>query len=302
MYLRDENNRLVDSECSVDVFEGAPCIVIESSGGRSKTRGIDRRNPDYNKLLSLVFRRLANMDARITQVVLDSRRASRFPVHERIVQLDRPYPIDLSGVEIETFRKMLQNEVSQMYRDPEATGGGNAQKRLRICLQDMVDLDSLGVNIANETVRNEEVYAPGLTETERSYLVAARVGQGQFRRELVRRFAGVCPVTGIKQEQLLLASHIKPWKVCNNVERLDPMNGILLSALADRLFDKGLVSFSPGGDVLVSKYLSADDRDRCGLNSWRPLRVDDHSGAYLQYHRTVVFEKPSVTNTGTSLS
>ncbi len=166
----------------------------------------------------------------------------------------------------------------------------------------MIDLDSLGVNSANEPIQAEEIYAPSVTETERDYLVAARVGQGQFRRELVRRFAGVCPVTGIKQEQLLLASHIKPWQVCNNVERLDPMNGILLSALADRLFDKGLVSFSPDGVVLVSKYLSAEDREKCGVHSWHPLRVDDHSGAYLDYHRTIVFEKPSLANTGTSSS
>ena len=296
MYLRDENNQFIDSECSLDLFEGQPCIVIESSGGSSKPRGIERRNPDYNKLLSLIFRRLAEMNARITQVVLDSKRVSGIPVSDRIVRLDRPYPVNLRRVEIEPFRKMLQHEVSQMHREPDAKTSGNSQKRIRICLEEMIDLDSLAGNSAIETIQAEEIYAPGVTDTERDYLVAARVGQGKFRRELLARFAGACPITGIKQDQLLLASHIKPWKVCNNAERLDPMNGILLSALADRLFDKGLVSFTTTGDVLVSRYLTADDRDKCGVRTWRPLQLHDCSGPYLEYHRRAVFEKPTLSN------
>jgi hypothetical protein len=296
MYLRDENNLFIDSECSFDLFEGQPCIVIESSGGSSKPRGIERRNPDYNKLLSLIFRRLADTNTRITQVVLDSKRVSGIPVSDRIVRINRPYPVDLRTVEIESFRKMLQLEVSQMHRNPNAGTSGNSQKRIRICLQDSIDLNALEVSIANEASPIGEIYAPGVTVTERNYLMTARVGQGRFRQELLERFSGACPITGIQQDQLLLASHIKPWKVCNNAERLDSMNGILLSALADRLFDKGLVSFSTTGEVLVSRYLSLNDRERCGVHSWHPLKLPDRSDSYLEYHRRAVFDKPIRSN------
>jgi putative restriction endonuclease len=39
---------------------------------------------------------------------------------------------------------------------------------------------------------------------------------------------------------MLRASHIKPWSDCSNRERLDPLNGLLLVAHIDALFDNGL--------------------------------------------------------------
>ena len=182
--------------------------------------------------------------------------------------LATPYPIDLNSVDIEDYRKMLQREVAQMHRDPSAKQGGNAQKRIRICLNKSVDPDQLISNVEAITERAEEVFAPGLTETERSYLRSARIGQGQFRKDLISKHGSRCPVTGIEQDQLLVASHIKPWKVCTNVERLDLSNGILLSVLADRLFDKGLVTFSEDGVVIVSPRLSTRDRAKCGIEQW----------------------------------
>lgn len=289
MYLRDDNNKIVDSECSVDQFHGSPCIVVESSGGASPARGIKRRNPDYNKLLSLLFRRLATTHTRITRVVLDSNRVSELPVVERVVKIETPYPIDLNSVDIEGFRKMLQREVSQMHRDPEATHGGNAQKRIRICLEKSINVDLLIANEGGGAELAEEAFAPGLTDTERSYLRTARIGQGQFRKDLISKYGGACLVTGIRQDELLVASHIKPWKVCTNAERLDPHNGILLSALADQLFDKGLVSFSADGVVLVSPRLSASDRAKCGIEQWHQLQLDAQSKAYMEYHRAVEF-------------
>jgi len=42
-----------------------------------------------------------------------------------------------------------------------------------------------------------------------------------------------------------LASHIKPWSACTNEERLDTRNGLLLSALMDKLFDRYFITFEP---------------------------------------------------------
>lgn len=80
MYLRDDNNEIIDAECSFDLFVGAPCVVVESSGGANPARGVKRRNPDYNKLLGLLFYRLAKTGAKITRVVLDSSKVSGLPV------------------------------------------------------------------------------------------------------------------------------------------------------------------------------------------------------------------------------
>lgn len=290
MYLRDDNNEIINAECSFDVFEGSPCVVIESSGGASPNLGVKRRNPDYNKLLGLLFHRLAKTDAQITRVILDSSKVSALPVEARVANLATPYPIDLNSVDIEDFRKMLQREVAQMHRNPNANQGGNTQKRIRICLNKSVDPDQLISKVEGITEAAEEVFAPGLTETERSYLRSARIGQGQFRKDLISKYGSRCPVTGIEQDQLLVASHIKPWKVCTNVERLDSSNGILLSALADRLFDKGLVTFSEDGVVIVSPRMSTSDRAKCGIEQWTRLQLAGQSKLYMEYHRAVEFK------------
>lgn len=90
--------------------------------------------------------------------------------------------------------------------------------------------------------------------TEREALRTARVGQGKFRMGLLDRFQRCCPMTGIADPDMLLASHIIPWAHCrSDAERLDVENGLLLSALWDAAFDSRRVSFSPQGAALVAK-------------------------------------------------
>ena len=87
----------------------------------------------------------------------------------------------------------------------------------------------------------------GVSDTERDVLAKARIGQGKFRR-LVTEAWGLgesCALTGIAIPELLIASHIKPWRESNNEERLDPANGLLLATHIDKLFDQFLVSFQP---------------------------------------------------------
>jgi hypothetical protein len=49
--------------------------------------------------------------------------------------------------------------------------------------------------------------------------------------------------------------HIVPWSDCNDEQRLDVHNGLLLSALWDAAFDQGLVSFGDDGKPCVSPSL-----------------------------------------------
>jgi hypothetical protein len=290
MYLVDTHGYVVDAECSLDVFQGEPCLVVESSGGADPARGVVRRNPDYNKLLKLVFERLAINDVNITRIVLDSKKVAKVPLDDRVVRLEQSYPVNLAGIDIDVFRKTLQREVSLMHRDPAAKKGGNAQKRIRICFNRVISPELLILNGGGGLPADIDAYAPGLTETERKYLLNARVGQGQFRKDLFQLFGGVCPVTGISNCELLVASHIKPWKACSNSERLDTKNGLLLSAMMDRLFDKGLISFSESGTILVSPRLSEHDRRKCGIDESTSLVLPADSLHYMEYHRRMEFK------------
>ena len=73
-----------------------------------------------------------------------------------------------------------------------------------------------------------EIQQTGQVEsTTVEQLILARLGQGAFRKALIKERPH-CFVTGYADPQLLVASHIKPWAGSSNDERLDPKNGLLL--------------------------------------------------------------------------
>ena len=78
-----------------------------------------------------------------------------------------------------------------------------------------------------------------------------------------------CPMTGITEPELLRASHIVPWADCTDTQRLDVHNGLLLSALWDAAFDRGLVSSADDGAVLANPKLSETARKALDLATRR---------------------------------
>jgi hypothetical protein len=121
--------------------------------------------------------------------------------------------------------------------------------------------------------------------TERRGLVTSRVGQGWYRQEILRKWEGKCSITGCSITEILISSHIKGWSECNEDERLDVDNGILLSPNIDSLFDKHLISFEDNGSILISENLSSDDLEILGISKNIRLKVDDGMKKYLSHHR-----------------
>jgi hypothetical protein len=91
--------------------------------------------------------------------------------------------------------------------------------------------------------------------TERRGLALSRRGQGYFKKR-VAEFEPGCRITGLTEKTHLRASHIKPWNVCDDVDRLDGANGLLLSPHVDHLFDRGFISFKKDGAIIRSTSLS----------------------------------------------
>lgn len=127
-----------------------------------------------------------------------------------------------------------------------------------------------------------------LSKTERVQLQKARTGQGQFRTNVLT-IEQKCRITGIDNPELLVASHIKPWRSCRNSrERLDGFNGLMLTPHVDCLFDKGLISFMDSGELIVSSYLRTKDIEGLGLTKNFATYTgifQSHHWPYLSHHR-----------------
>ncbi|HYH94933.1 HNH endonuclease [Hyalangium sp.] len=148
------------------------------------------------------------------------------------------------------------------------------------------------VELLEVTVEERLKQDVSLGETERTQLLKARRGQGQFRERLCR-IEQRCRVTGVSNLALLVASHIKPWRACTTAqERLDGYNGLLLTPHVDLLFDRGLLSFGDEGRILLCPRLERDDLERLGLETRLQHSVGTflpEQRRYLRYHREHVF-------------
>lgn len=130
-----------------------------------------------------------------------------------------------------------------------------------------------------------------LTPEQKIALVRARRGQGEYRHR-VEQVEKACRVTGLFDRRHLRARHIRPWRDSDDEQKLDGHNGLLLSPHLDHLFERGFISFSDDGELLVSKHLNPAVFETWGL---RPQRnVGPFTPAqqnYLAYHREHVFER-----------
>ena len=126
--------------------------------------------------------------------------------------------------------------------------------------------------------------------TEIETLIKARQGQGRFRQKLLELYPN-CPLTGLDVRSLLIASHIKPWSKCNNEERLDPFNGLMLAPNIDALFDSGLITFDADGTIKISPKIDLENQKRLGISPDMKLKIEPESQKYFEYHRNHVFQK-----------
>ena len=101
-------------------------------------------------------------------------------------------------------------------------------------------------------------------QSVRSYGVADNVvlvnGRGpfqaRFRALLLRAYGGQCALCDSRLQNVLVASHLRPWALDAD-NRLNPSNGILLCLTHDALFEAGLIRITPDGEVSLSPTLTA---------------------------------------------
>lgn len=143
--------------------------------------------------------------------------------------------------------------------------------------------------IEKEQEQIEETIADKL---ERTQLYRARIGQGEYRKNLLA-LCPFCPITLVSDDRLLIASHIKPWVASNDIEKIDPLNGFMLTPTFDRLFDRGFLSFTNDKKTILSPFLSNMTYSKLGIsdNKLFPHLPINGREQYLEYHRSEILKK-----------
>jgi hypothetical protein len=176
---------------------------------------------------------------------------------------------------------------------------------------DEVFLELLSKNVTfaenNEVAEDiANIIHDDLSTSEKSILINARIGQGQFRKNVIDLWNNgeKCAVTFVNIKEILIASHIKAWRDCSSTsERLDGANGILLCSHIDKLFDNHLITFikkNRNFELKVSPKIDRSQLKSLQINEGDGLNLDDFDmdskvrfENYIEYHNKIFFEKLS---------
>ena len=120
----------------------------------------------------------------------------------------------------------------------------------------------------------------------------ARVNQGFFLELILDEYRTQCCISGLNVPEVLRASHIVGWAE-DEANRLNPANGLCLSASYDAAFDRHLISFDEDCRLIFSPVLA----EFCGNLAFqtqfkafegRPLAMPKRfrpDRAFLERHR-----------------
>ena len=126
--------------------------------------------------------------------------------------------------------------------------------------------------------------------------IKTRVNQNVFRQIVLSNYNIKCAIANIDIPELLIASHIIPWSM-NEKERLNPENGICLSPLYDKAFDKGLIGVNNNYEVVLSNNLKQNISKEYYSNFFQPIEKKKLNlphkylpkKEYLEWHMDNVF-------------
>ena len=195
-------------------------------------------------------------------------------------------PIDTNGDGLEMYLAKISNEMASILKKHLKIGDDFLEKIL-------INDDSLHeemIENLEEDIEKEIMQDTTIDTTEVDSIVKSRKGHGKFKKNL-EAIEKECRFTKISDKKLLIASHIKAWRFCeNNFERLDGNNGLLLTPTYDRLFDRGYISFSNEGDIIISEIIDKKDYKSIGLDKTINIgSFNNKQKKYLEFHRNLYF-------------
>ncbi len=139
------------------------------------------------------------------------------------------------------------------------------------------------VKAFRDQIEHERFEVPDSTATVKTRGSA----QKAFADRVKSNYCFQCAITGIETKDFLVAAHIVPWSKDQSI-RLDPSNGICLSLLVDRAFEKGYLLIEDDHTIRIDRDRVGDDHAlRTGLEPYegRKLIAPKSGGPKLEYLR-----------------
>lgn len=180
------------------------------------------------------------------------------------------------------LKQLLPTEYSAFQKNGHDNGGF-----LYPCDENLASLLIVKIALLNQT----EPVMQEILETDAKIQTKMRLGHQAYKEKLLQLWNNECVICKINIQELLRASHAKPWRDSNNQERLDPYNGLLLCAHHDALFDKGFISFNEQGEILLSEELLKSDPYIYSINPDTKIYLYEENLRYILWHQSYVFKK-----------
>lgn len=133
---------------------------------------------------------------------------------------------------------------------------------------------------------------------EREKLIKVRVNQSFFRSTILSSYNQKCCITGLSIPDFLVASHIVPWKR-DQINRLNPHNGLCLNSIHDKAFDRGFITITPDFKIRISECFKDYSTENAVLDFFvkydnLSINLPDRflpSQDFLDYHYNNIFRK-----------
>lgn len=130
------------------------------------------------------------------------------------------------------------------------------------------------------------------TGVMRTAIIERRHRQNFFRKAVLSSYRGRCCISGVSEPRLLVASHIVPWSK-DKANRLNPRNGLCLSAIHDKAFDTQLFTLTDDFRVTLSPILKKTSDDFLKEVFWKidgkPIELPERfepDQKFLALHRS----------------
>lgn len=140
------------------------------------------------------------------------------------------------------------------------------ENREKLAFESEIALAEFEEKTVEEKHRQELPELESYVGKEKQRYVKTRINQSFFRAMILANYNGKCAITGIDIPQMIFASHIIPWSK-NKEHRLNPSNGICLSAHFDAAFDKGLISFDNNYHLIINPVL-VENQTKSYFSNW----------------------------------